>query len=828
MAYARVAVNVPTLSGEFDYHLPDELAGRVIPGCLVSVQFGRQTVQGVVLELVAVPAVAETKPVLELLDPQPVVTVPQIVLAKELSERFLSPLAGFIDLLLPPGLGQQADTLYQKAAARQKQDLSATQMRILKLLDERGPLRGRQIERHFRNVDWRKSAEALVRSGVLTRQSVLPPPSVRPKTIRSAQLAVSPEQAEAAMQSLGRTEATQSRREAALRFLMHEPGPVDVTWIYAGSGCKLADLQELAERELVLLQESEVWRDPVAKVRPEDGFEIRPELTKHQQRAWETIRATFEQRDAGLPVQSLLLHGVTGSGKTELYIRSALEADRRGRQSLILVPEIALTPQTVRRFLAVFPGRVGLIHSKLSPGERYDTWRRARSGRLAVIIGPRSALFTPLPDIGFIAIDECHDGSYYQSEPPFYHAVTAAQAYARLCGAVCLLGSATPTIVQRHLAETGESVLLELPERIVQSGNGEAVTGLPPIQVVDMRQELTGGNRGIFSHLLVETLAGVLARGEQAILFLNRRGTATYVFCRECGYAAICPQCDSPLTYHTEHVDVTVLARTRQETLFCHRCGYTRQMLEVCPQCRGNQIRTYGLGSEKVEAELRSTFPRARTLRWDWETTRQKDAHEIILSHFAAGRADVLVGTQMLAKGLDLPRVTLVGIVLADTGLNLPDPYAAERTFAVLTQVAGRAGRSERGGRVILQTYQPEHYAIQHAAGHDYSGFYQRELSERRNLAYPPFNRLVRLETRHMDAVKVEEAAQDMAAKLRTRLTADARKETTLIGPTPCFFSRMGGLYRWQIILRGPDPASILEARPIPGWRVEVEPVSLL
>jgi len=302
-----------------------------------------------------------------------------------------------------------------------------------------------------------------------------------------------------------------------------------------------------------------------------------------------------------------------------------------------------------------------------------------------------------------------------------------------------------------------------------------------------------------------------------------------------------CPRCDTPLTYHVVQSSCTPVipenvTPSHRNTLLCHRCGYSRQMPNKCPVCGSGQIRQYGLGSEKVEAEVAALFPSARTLRWDWETTRQKDSHEIILSHFTAHRADVLIGTQMLAKGLDLPLVTLVGIVLADVGLNLPDPFAAERTFNVLTQVSGRAGRSSLGGRVVLQTFQPEHYIIQAAAGHDYTSFYARELDYRRQLGYPPFNRLVRIEYRHVHAIKAETEALGLAAKLAKWIESDDRRETTLIGPAPCFFSRLNGLYRWQMILRGPNPVSLLQGKNFDcaalsaskGWRVEVDPLSLL
>jgi primosomal protein N' (replication factor Y) len=810
--FARISVNLPAVSGAFDYSVPPGLAGQVGIGQLVIVPFGRQTVQGVILDFVDFPSVAEVRPILSTLDPLPVLTPAQIQLAQSMAETNLASLAAIVDLMLPPGLSKQADTLFTlRGAHPQAPELSQTASRLIKLLQEKGSLRGRQIDRHFAQVDWRKSAQMLVRRGALASQSVLPAPTVRPKFIRVAELAVPPEAAEAAMSELGKTEATRTRRGAALRFLMRVPDAVNVSWVYAESGCSLADLQELAERELIVLRESEIWRDPLEKIQIAEA-ERRPELMPDQAKVWDVIRAGFESLAAGQGVRPFLLQGVTGSGKTEIYLRAVEETVRRGRQAIVLVPEIALTPQAVRRFLARFPGQVGLVHSKLSEGERYDTWRRARAGLLKLVIGARSALFAPLPNLGLIVADECHDGSYYQSDPPFYHAVSAAQEYARLTGSVCILGSATPSILQRYQSERGASIRLELPNRILNA------SGLPPVQVVDMREELKQGQRGIFSRALLEALAQTLSNQEQAILFLNRRGTATYIFCRSCGHVLKCPRCDTPLTLHIEE----------REDLRCHHCNYTRNKPRTCPHCGGTQIREYGLGSEKVEAEVQALFPQARTLRWDWETTRQKDAHEMILTHFANHQADVLVGTQMLAKGLDLPLVTLVGIVLADVGLNLPDPFAAERVFQVLTQVAGRAGRSSRGGQVVLQTFQPESAVIQAAARHDFEGNYRLELFQRERLGYPPFGRLVRLEIRDQDAGRAEAEARKLADQLSAWIQSEKRTETTLIGPVPAFFSKLDNVYRWQVIVRGPDPVALLRGRIPAGWRVEVEPISLL
>jgi primosomal protein N' (replication factor Y) len=718
-------------------------------------------------------------------------------------------------LFLPVGISQEADVTYQLLIPNYSEKLSPVATRIINLLRERGPLRGRQIDTHFRKVEWRNSAGMLVRRGVISAKSVLPPPRVRSKTARVALLAVPPEDAEAEMPNLG-TKQTLARRQSALRFLIQQLEPVSVSWIYAASGCNLADLYELEERGLIRLFESEIFRDPLEgtskQVDKEPSKRVET-LTAEQTSALNEILAAISSPATR---HSFLLEGVTGSGKTEIYLRATEEVIKRGKRAIILVPEIALTPQTVRRFLVRFPGQVGIVHSKLSEGERYDTWRRARTGTLQVIIGARSALFAPLSNVGLIVADECHDSSYYQAEPPFYHAVTAAQMYARFLGAACVLGTATPSISQRYQADVGEMKRLELPRRVTGSG-------LPPVQIVDMREELKSGQRGIFSRALLHELESTLGRGEQAILFLNRRGTATYIFCRNCGFVLRCPNCDTPLTLHIE----------QQERLLCHQCGFERRKPQECPQCGSKGIREYGLGSEKVEAEVHTLFPKTRTLRWDWETTRQKDAHEVILTHFANHQADVLIGTQMLAKGLDLPLVTLVGIVLADVGLFLPDPFAGERVFQVLTQVAGRAGRSERGGKVILQTFDPANQVIQSTVQHDVQGFYNYELDQRKRLGYPPFSRLVRLEFRHTDPVVAEQEAHKLAEKFRSvEKNTEHWKRITVIGPVPAFFARVSGVYRWQIVLRGSDPASLLRDRPVENWlkewRVEVDPISLL
>jgi len=504
----------------------------------------------------------------------------------------------------------------------------------------------------------------------------------------------------------------------------------------------------------------------------------------------------------------------------------------------------------VRRFAARFPGRVAVWHSELGGGERYDTWRRARLGLVDVVIGARSALFAPLPNIGLIVLDEEHDDAYKQ-DPPFgvpYHAREAAVEYARRLGAVCVLGSATPDIVSYHQARQGRYHLLELPQRIMgharrlreqaerfhvasryhplADASPEAqMMDLPPVEVVDLRQELRAGNTSIFSRRLQTALGEVVGRGEQAILFLNRRGTATFVFCRDCGQALKCDNCDMPLTYHMGAEDGAGPAAPR---LVCHHCNFRREQPQRCPNCGSRRIKYFGSGTERVEETVLALLPGVRTLRWDRDVTRFKGAHELILQQFSTHQADVLIGTQMIAKGLDLPLVTLVGVVSADVGLALPDYRASERTFQVLTQVAGRAGRGLLGGRVILQTYNPDHYAIQAASTHDYAAFFARELRYRKELGYPPFRRVLRMVYRHADNARAEAETRQVLRQLQERLKADHLSATDFVGPAPCFFGKIAGENRWQILVRSPDPAALLRGLTFKGWHVDVDPVNTL
>jgi len=481
--------------------------------------------------------------------------------------------------------------------------------------------------------------------------------------------------------------------------------------------------------------------------------------------------------------RAFLLHGVTGSGKTEVYLQAIAAALEAGRQAVALVPEISLTPQMVELFQGRFGGQVAVLHSALPGGERYDEWRRIKDGEAPVVLGTRSAVFAPLSRPGLFVIDEEHESSYKQDDHLRYHAREVALKRAQLTGAVVLLGSATPSLEsQLKAAAGGPYQLLKLSDRI----DGRP---LPTVQVVDMRQETKEGNCGIFSRALVAAINRRLEEQEQVLLFLNRRGFATFVICRECGMVLKCPHCDISLTYH------------RDGRLRCHYCNYSVRAPDLCPNCGSHNIRHLGAGTQRVEEEARQFFPEARVLRMDSDSTARKGSHAKIISAFRDRQADILIGTQMIAKGLDFPGVTLVGVINADITLHMPDFRAAERTFQLLTQVAGRAGRGNLPGEAIIQTYSPDHYSITAAAAHDCEGFYLSEMPVRRSLGYPPFTHLARLLFTHEDEEEVKKGAMQ-AKEVLKKILPGTGKSISILGPAPAPLSKIKDRYRWQLVLK--------------------------
>ncbi|HEX7102008.1 MAG TPA: primosomal protein N', partial [Nitrolancea sp.] len=511
------------------------------------------------------------------------------------------------------------------------------------------------------------------------------------------------------------------------------------------------------------------------------------------------------------------------SGKTEIYLRAAAWALSHGRQVLMLVPEISLATQVVGRFIERFPGRVAVLHSGLRPTDRYETWRAIASGQISVVVGPRSALFAPFRDIGFIAIDEEHEDAYKQDMPPRYHARQVARELARQHAAVLLLGSATPDVGTFFTAQAGEIDLVELrhrvgPRLLTDNDAGRVHLELPNVELVDMRLELQQGNTHIFSRLLQEQVARAVDAGEQVILFLNRRGESTFIQCRACGYVANCPYCDVPLCFHGD-----------KRQIICHRCGHREPPPRRCPSCGNPAIGYYGTGTQRVENEAKRMLPNARVMRWDRDALKRGVDHGSLMQRVLKHEVDIIVGTQMVAKGLDFPLVSTIGVINADTGLHLPDFRAAERSFQLLTQVAGRAGRRVPGSRVVVQSYSTGHYAIETACRYDYDAFYQEEIASRRQLGYPPFLRLIKLVYRHTNEVTCQTSAEEMAIELARTAYELGLEHVDLLGPTPAFTAKVRNSYQWQILLRGEDALRLAEKVQFdPGWLIDVDPVNLL
>ncbi len=829
------------LQQTFHYSVPAHLRDGIVVGQLVWVPFGSRELAGIVLALSDSSPVAQTRDIGHIIDPWPVLTPYQIELMHWLSQYYHTLLHRVAWGMFPPGIGWRTETMvHLQEAAEGPISPSQEEQRVIDLLHKRGPMPVTRMERRLRRMKkFRSLLDRMARKGWLRQQVEVRGPQVRPKTETVVRLLAVPEEKDLAALSRAR------RQRDVLVYLRQRsqtagtlPLVIPLAELCAEAGVTRGVVERLAKLNLLELDQREMRRDPLAG--REFVTTVPPKFTDDQERAWQQVADALDS--GGREV--FLLHGVTGSGKTEIYLRTLAKVLEGGGQGIVLVPEIALTPQTIRRFAARFRDRLAILHSKLSAGERYDEWRRIREGKADVVVGPRSAIFAPLPRLRLIVLDEEHEWTYKQQEMPCYHARDVAVKLAELTGALVLLGSATPDVTSYHRAQRGEYTLLQLPKRIMghqrsieeqrerfhlserpgqvkRMGPGfedALYMDLPPVQIVDLRAELRAGNRSIFSRALRQATEVALAAGEQAILFLNRRGAATFVMCRDCGHVMKCPGCDVPLTFHLD-----------SNRLLCHHCNYQCSVPTECPQCASKRIKFFGIGTQKVEQVVHELFPQARVLRWDRDVTGTKGAHEEILSKFVDRQADVLIGTQMIAKGLDLPLVTLVGVITADTALHLPDFRSGERTFQLLTQVAGRAGRSILGGKVIIQTYSPEHYSIQAASRHDYEGFYERELEFRRQQAYPPFGRLVRLLFMDIGAKRCEQEAEKLRHLLDDRITRMGIADVDVIGPAPCFVGRIRGRYRWQIVLRGPDPTKVLAGLSLAlGWQVDVDPVSLL
>ncbi len=847
MRYAEIAVDAPTgHSQTFSYHIPEDM--ELAPGQLARVPFGSRSLQGVVFEIGSSPQVEETRPVSRILSDVPVLAPRQISLARRISDYYMCSLFEAASLMFPPGARTRTRTVLSvnpdfalgprgvrgreaggeaRGVNGARDELEAQVMRMVS---------GRErvdVERVVSRLGERarNAVNRLVGRGALLRRSQTNRASIGPRYVEH--LRANPDAlGEMADWLSGNGKRAPRRSELVERVIGMVCGGASASDGGGGEEGRAAPdtvmiasearkefgssvVKALVDQGWLEIERRQEFRDPLA------GRTFEPErpvsLSAHQSAVVKDIVETL--RDADRRPRTILLQGVTGSGKTEIYLRAVEECIALGKQAVVMTPEISLTPQTIERFAGRFPGKVTVLHSGLSDGERYDQWWAIKEMRYPIVVGARSCVFAPVPNPGLVILDEEHEWTYKQQDAaPRYHARDVAIWLGEDTGAVTLLGSASPDVASYRRGLRGEYRLHTLPERLARRDDGSVVvSSLPRVEIVDMRAELRDGNAGIFSRKLEAEIGLCLERGRQAILFLNRRGTSSQLQCRSCGHRIGCRSCDVPLTYHRA-----------MQRLLCHYCGRKRRMPRSCPECLGYRLSFYGIGTQSVAEEVERMFPRARTLRWDRDATRYPREYEAALSVFRKGEADILIGTQMIAKGLHLPGVTLVGAALADVGLSIPDFKSSERTFQLLCQVAGRAGRGGETGRVVFQTYQPENYAIERAAAQDYAGFYSSEMRYRREHNNPPYSRLIRLVYSHTNRAMCESRAVRLAEELRSaRRNADMTNVEAL-GPTPPYPSRLRGRYRWHIVLRGRDPRALLDMVTIPqGWSVDVDPVTL-
>ncbi|MBO7745018.1 primosomal protein N' [Paenibacillus sp. MWE-103] len=801
---ARVIVDVPSRATDrpFDYAIPDAMAGWVEVGSRVGVPFGGRVLQGFVVGIAPFAEVdaRKLKPVAELLDHLPPLSPDLVELGQWIAEKYCCPLTTALQAMIPSALKGKADSvvrLSEDAAAEPDGLFVAEEEPWLRYLRQQGgEARLALLQERFPEAA--ASVKAAIGRGTLEERV-----SIRDRLAVRKVLTVYPsEDADAVRAELANASARAAKQREAAQYMLEHAEPIPLAALAQALATTTGTIRGAEAKGWLAIRETEQRRDPYAG----RGFgKTAPlRLTEGQQAVYDELAKAVD--DASPRV--FLLHGVTGSGKTEVYLQAIERCLKDDRQAIVLVPEIALTPQMVERFKGRFGDAVAVLHSRLSSGERYDEWRKIREGRAEVAVGARSAVFAPFKRIGLIIIDEEHESSYKQEESPKYHARDVAVRRANQHGAVVVLGSATPslesfvaaTASRGGLETAGEGAaakrgasLLPMPDRV-------AGRPLPKVHVVDMRDELKDGNRSMFSRQLHEGLLRRLERGEQSVLLLNRRGYSTFVMCRSCGYTAQCPHCDISLTYHQ-----------KSRALRCHYCGHAEQEPKACPSCESEHIRFFGTGTQRVEEELAKLFPGIRVIRMDVDTTTEKGSHEKWLTQFGNREADVLLGTQMVAKGLDFPYVTLVGVIAADTSLHLPDFRAAEKTFQLLTQVAGRAGRHELPGEVIVQTYNPEHYAIVSARHHDYASFVREELKHRRFMAYPPFCRLILVTLSHEQLALVIGEGEKLAGALRDLARAagirgsdegDGSRFMDVLGPVASPIPRMKDRYRFQCMLK--------------------------
>lgn len=764
---AKVVVNHDSKQVDklFDYNVEEEFADIVKVGSRVIVPFGasdRHT-EGYVMETAKYSAAKKLKSIIKHED---------VVFDEKMSElifwmreKYMCSYLDIIKSVIPGGISIKPEEWLVLCDEKAKDEIS------LKLLENGGAIEINRLLSLFEsNIS--SKIKKLCDAGTVKKE-YRERNHITDKVIRVASVNVEPEDAEKIIELLRK-----QRAKAQLRMfeILSQNERISLSDLVQFSNGGYSAIKSLEKKGYIKIYDFYVDRNPFKKTIKQE--KEKPILTDEQEKARKTIEKYIDREE----YKSILMHGVTGSGKTEVYMRSIERCLNKNKNAVMLVPEISLTPQMVSRFIKRFGEKIAIFHSGLSLGERYDEWKKMRDGRASVVIGARSAVFAPFENIGIIIIDEEHESTYKSDMLPRYNTKEVAAFRAKQNNAVLLLASATPEVVDYYAAKTGTHELIELKKRV----NNRK---LPDVEVVDMRTELEEGNRSVFSRKLIEELGKNLEKKEQSILFLNRRGYSTFVSCRSCGFVAKCPNCNISLTYHKY-----------SDTLKCHYCGFSEKNYEICPACKSKYIRYFGGGTQKVEEEIKKIFPDISTIRMDVDTTVKLNSHEKILEKFEQEKIDVLVGTQMVTKGLDFDNVTLVGVISADVMLNIQDFRAGERTFDLIEQVTGRAGRAEKTGRAVIQTYSPEHYAVTMAKEHDYNKFYDYEIAAREAMWYPPYCEMVSVLFSGISENQVSQAAKLYARYLEPIKSLPQRVQ--ILGPIPAALAKINNKYRWRILIK--------------------------
>ncbi|WP_042144932.1 primosomal protein N' [Paucisalibacillus sp. EB02] len=763
MNIAKVIVDVQakTINQTFDYLIPDRFQDILIEGMRVIVPFGPRKITGFVVGIESTSEFDKLKEIIDVLDIHPVLTKELLELGKWVAEDTLTMYITAYQAMLPQVLKAQ----YKKEIVRNTPERLEEEFEYL--------FAGRDVvdfeEFEGSNIPYSKLQRAVQDTTISINYLV------KSKVTKKLVSVIEPNKEQYFLEeSLMDLPTNAKKQRAILSYFLQYPDPIEQNRLFQMTNGNRTVVKALIDKQLLKEYKKEVYRNPYQDHSFERTYPLT--LTNQQERALQPITEKIMNNEHDV----FLVHGVTGSGKTEIYLQAIQEVLNKGKEAIVLVPEISLTPQMVKRFKGRFGNEVAVMHSALSNGEKYDEWRKVQTKKVRVVVGARSAIFAPFENLGIIIIDEEHETTYKQEDQPRYHARDVAIKRGQYHHCPVILGSATPTLESYARAKKDVYKLATLDKRTNEKA-------MPDVEIVDMREELHAGNRSMFSIKLKESMEEVIARGEQIVLLLNRRGYSTFVMCRDCGHVKQCPHCDIALTYHK-----------RNNQLKCHYCSYEERMPLVCPECQSDSIRYFGTGTQRVEESLNQLMPHARVIRMDVDTTRKKGSHEKLLRSFAEKEADILLGTQMIAKGLDFANVTLVGVLTADSMLHLPDFRSSEKTFQLLTQVSGRAGRHELPGKVVVQSYTPDHYSVQLASSYDFNQFFQREMQIRRTFRYPPYVYLALLTVSHSNHVKVVQITQRIVQLLMKVVS----EETIVLGPTPSPISKMKDRYRYQCMIK--------------------------